>query len=93
MNNNPKPIFQVNEIVQPSGQGRTTLWRRMRGVVTEVLGDSVFVSWHGLEFEEEMRPDELVSVGTFGDPLPDDIRLVRDEEADLDSYASVDVEE
>ena len=93
MNKDPKPTFQINEVVQPSGHGRTTLWRHMRGIITEIQGDSVFVSWHGLEFEEEMRPNELVSVGAFGDPLPEDVRVIRDCDHDGHSLEIVDLDE
>lgn len=77
-------MFQIREIVKPSGFGRTASWGGMFGIVTEVLDNSVYVSWYGLEFEDQMRFDELVSTGRFAESLPDDYRLLRIAEDETD---------
>jgi hypothetical protein len=63
-------MFQVKEIVKPSGRGRTVDWPENIGTVIRVTADSVFVQWHDCAVEDEMKFDELVSSGTFNDIIP-----------------------
>jgi hypothetical protein len=63
-------MFQVKEIVKPSGEGRTVDWPEHLGTVTKVTKDSVFVQWHDCVVEDELNFDELVSTGTFADKFP-----------------------
>jgi hypothetical protein len=63
-------MFQVKEIVKPSGKGRTADWPEHLGTVTKVTTHSVFVQWHDCAVEDEMKFDELVSTGTFADNVP-----------------------
>jgi len=63
-------MFQVKEIVKPSGKGRTADWPEHLGTVTRVTAESVFVQWHDYAVEDEMKFDELVSTDTFSDIVP-----------------------
>ena len=63
-------MFQIKEIVKPSGNGRTVDWPENLGTVTKVTKVSVFVQWHDCAVEDEMTFDELVSTGTFADKIP-----------------------
>jgi hypothetical protein len=63
-------MFQIKEIVKPSGKGRTADWPEQVGTVTKVTIKSVFVQWHDCAVEDEMNFDELVSTGTFNDIVP-----------------------
>jgi hypothetical protein len=63
-------MFQVKEIVKPSGKGRTADWPKDLGTVTKVTKDSVFVQWHDCAVEDELKFDEVVSNGTFADKIP-----------------------
>ena len=63
-------MFQIKEIVKPSGKGRTADWPQNIGTVTRVTAESVLVQWHDCAIEDEMKFDELVSTGTFNDSVP-----------------------
>lgn len=63
-------MFQIKEIVKPSGKGRTADWPENVGTVTKVTKESVFVQWHDCAVEDEMTFAELVSTGTFVDKVP-----------------------
>jgi hypothetical protein len=63
-------MFQIKEIVKPSGNGRTVDWPETFGTVTKVTKESIFVHWHDSAVEDEMNFDELVSTGTFADKIP-----------------------
>jgi hypothetical protein len=63
-------MFQIKEIVKPSGKGRTAYWPEHIGTVTRVTRESVFVQWHDCAIEDEMNFDELVTTGTFNDSVP-----------------------
>lgn len=78
-------MFQIGEIVKPSGLGRTGAWGEMFGIVTEVSAEFVYVAWYGLEFEDEMRHFELVSTRQFADYIPDDLRFIRNSDGDLEN--------
>lgn len=66
-------MFQVKEIVRPSGKGRTRDWPENVGTVTRVTQESVFVQWHDCAVEDEMKFDELISTGTFADNVPTEV--------------------
>ena len=63
-------MFQIKEIVKPSGNGRTADWPKHVGTVTKVTKESVFVQWHDCAVEDEMKFDEIVSTGKFADKVP-----------------------
>jgi hypothetical protein len=63
-------MFQIKEIVKPSGNGRTAGWPKDPGTVTNVTKESVFVQWHHCAVEDELNFDEVVSTGTFADKIP-----------------------
>ena len=63
-------MFQIKEIVKPSGKGRTVEWPEHFGTISRVTAESVFVQWHDCAVEDEMTFDELVSTGTFADKVP-----------------------
>jgi hypothetical protein len=63
-------MFQIKEVVKPSGKGRTVGWPEHLGTVTRVTNETVFVQWHDFAAEDEMKFDELVSTGTFNDRVP-----------------------
>ena len=63
-------MFQIKEIVKPSGKGRTADWPTNVGTVTKVTAESVFVQWHDCAVEDETIFDELISTGTFNDIVP-----------------------
>src|ERR1039458_4085546 len=63
-------MFQIKEIVKPSGKGRTADWPKHAGTVTKVTNESVFVQWHDCAVEDEMNFDELFSTGTFANKIP-----------------------
>jgi hypothetical protein len=63
-------VFQIKEIVKPSGKGRTACWPKDLGTVTKVTDNSVFVQWHNCAVEDELKFDEVVSTGTFADKIP-----------------------
>jgi hypothetical protein len=57
--------------VNPSGWGRTSTWRKIKGTVTDTQvplhkgqKTKVFVWWDGTSFEDEMEPQELAKVTT-----------------------------
>ena len=56
-------MFQVQDIVKPSGKGRTKTWGNMKGTVTNVSDHAVFVIWHGTCVEGELDPDEVIKIG------------------------------
>ena len=56
-------MFQVKDIVKPSGKGRTKTWGNMKGTVTNVSDRSVFVIWHGTCVEDELDFDEVIKIG------------------------------
>ena len=56
-------MFQVQDIVKPSGKGRTKTWRNIKGTVTNVSDHSVFVIWHGTCVEDELDVDEVIKTG------------------------------
>lgn len=60
-------MFRVNEIVKPSGKGRTAEWSQQTGTVTRVTAESVFIQWDDCAVEDEMAFDELASTGAFAD--------------------------
>ena len=46
--------------IQTTGAGRTANWQHTyHGTVTRRRGNSVFVAWDNLHFEEEMFPEEV----------------------------------
>jgi len=63
-------MFQIKEIVKPSGKGRTAGWPQDLGTVTNVTKESVFVQWHHCAVEDELNLDEVVSTGTFAEKIP-----------------------
>ena len=56
-------MFQVKDIVKPSGKGRTTTWGNMKGTITNVSDRSVFVIWHGTCVEDELDVDDVIKKG------------------------------
>lgn len=83
-------MLRRNEIVRPSGLRRTEGWGEMFGIVTDVLENSILVSWHGLEFEDEMEIDEVISTSRFAETMPEELRLIREHEIDSDITEGVD---
>lgn len=63
-------MFQVKEIVKPSGKGRTKDWPKNLGVVTRVTQDSVFVQWQNCAVEDDLKFDEVISTGAFAEKVP-----------------------
>jgi hypothetical protein len=63
-------MFQIKEIVKPSGKGRTVEWPEHFGTISRVTAESVFVQWHDCAVEDEMNVDELISTGAFADNVP-----------------------
>ena len=58
--------FKVNDLVKPSGIGRTENWEDdLVGKVIRIDEEtqSVFVQWFGLIVEDEMSPEELIKIG------------------------------
>lgn len=45
--------------IQTSGAGRTARWGTYTGTVIRVCGESVFVRWDCLHFEDEMNVSEV----------------------------------
>ena len=58
--------FSVKDIVTISGAGRTAEWEKdLEGTVSRIDKKKglVFVIWHGISVEDEMKPEELVKIG------------------------------
>lgn len=45
--------------VKTSGLGRTKMWKKFKGTVTRRRGDSIYVDWDGVSFEDEMDIKEV----------------------------------
>ena len=74
--------FSVKDIVTISGAGRTAEWEKdLEGTVSRIDKKKglVFVIWHGISVEDEMKPEELVKIGVNTEIPPAGCLLVRKE--------------
>ena len=50
--------MKKGDIVYSSGLGKTSTWNQIRGIITKVSDDKIFVEWDNTSFEDEM--DEVL---------------------------------
>lgn len=75
--------MKVGDVVKPSGVGYTADWDPdLRGVITRITQDAVFVQWPGVE--DELEPELVTVVDEQIEPPPPYIilrvKLPEDEE-------------
>lgn len=52
--------MKKGDIVYSSGLGKTSTWNQIRGIITKVSEDKIFVEWDNTSFEDEMEYDEVL---------------------------------
>ena len=48
------------DIVYSSGLGKTSTWNQVKGIITKVTSDKIFVKWDNTSFEDEMEYHEIL---------------------------------
>jgi hypothetical protein len=60
MTKKTKPRFKKGDEVRVTGKGRTETWSvKLLGTVVRVGKGKVYIQWHGLAVEDEVKPYEI----------------------------------
>ena len=52
--------MKKGDIVYSSGLGKTSTWNQVKGIITKVTRDKIFVKWENTSFEDEMQYHEVL---------------------------------
>ena len=50
-----KKNMKKGDVVYSSGQGKTKEWNQVKGIITKVEKDKIYVKWDNTSFEDEME--------------------------------------
>ena len=56
--------MKKGDIVYSSGLGKTKEWNQVKGIITKVSEDKIFVKWDKTSYEDEMKKDEVLVLNT-----------------------------
>ena len=56
--------MKKGDIVYSSGMGKTKEWNQVKGIITKVSEDKIFVKWDKTSYEDEMKKDEVLVLNT-----------------------------
>ena len=56
--------MKKGDVVYSSGLGKTKEWNQVKGIITKVTSDKIFVKWENTSFEDEMKKDEVLVLNT-----------------------------
>ena len=54
--------MKKGDVVYSSGQGKTKEWNQVKGIITKVEKDKIYVKWNNTSFEDEMDYDEVLEL-------------------------------
>lgn len=52
--------MKKGDIVYSSGLGKTSTWNQVKGIITKVTSDKIYVKWDNTSFEDEMEHHEVL---------------------------------
>lgn len=52
--------MKKGDIVYSSGLGKTSTWNQVKGIITKVTSDKIYVKWDNTSFEDEMKYHEIL---------------------------------
>ena len=52
--------MKKGDIVYSSGLGKTSTWNQVKGIITKVSSDKIYVTWDNTSFEDEMEYHEVL---------------------------------
>ena len=52
--------MKKGDIVYSSGLGKTSTWNQVKGIITKVSRDKIYVTWDNTSFEDEMEYHEVL---------------------------------
>ena len=54
--------MKKGDIVYSSGLGKTSTWNQVKGIITKVSRDKIYVTWDNTSFEDEMEYHEILKL-------------------------------
>ena len=57
-----KKNMKKGDVVYSSGQGKTEKWNQVKGIVTKLSKDKIYVEWDNTSFEDEMEYNEVLEL-------------------------------
>jgi len=54
--------MKKGDVVYSSGQGKTEKWNQVKGIITKVEKDKIYVKWDNTSFEDEMEYNEILEL-------------------------------
>ena len=54
--------MKKGDVVYSSGQGKTEKWNQVKGIITKVEKDKIYVKWDNTSFEDEMEYHEVLEL-------------------------------
>lgn len=53
-------MMKKGDIVYSSGLGKTSTWNQVKGIITKVEKDKIYVKWDNTSFDDEMKYHEIL---------------------------------